>query len=105
MMPQKMFETHFKAAKNFLGLMKGGLTDEHMEYLSNPDKFDFIPKEVVPELNVNSVIEQSETASESLLPDDHSKIPEMVKHEICDYCGDCVLRKMPENPSGAFWTL
>ena len=51
MMPQKMFETHFKAAKNFLGLMKGGLTYEHMEYLSNPDKFDFIPKVVVPELN------------------------------------------------------
>ncbi len=38
---------------------------------------------------------KSETASESL-PDNHSEIPEIVKQEICDYCGvDCVLRKIP----------
>ena len=75
-----------------------------MEYLSNPDKFDFVPKELVPEQSddVDSVIEQSETASESL-PDDYSEIPEIVKQEICDYCGvDCVLRKIPGD-GGCFY--
>ena len=72
-----------------------------MEYLSNTDKFDFVPKELVPEQSddLDSVIEQSETASESL-PDNHSEILEIVKQEICDYCGvDCVLRKIPVDAS------
>jgi hypothetical protein len=102
---QKTFESHLKASKNFLALIREGLPNDLMEYLSKPEEYKII--KASDDHNATVEIEVAEdTLAEQVkpsLPEGFYEIPEDVRDDAVEKLGfDCAVMKIPSD-GGCFY--